>query len=54
MRWRAEHPITKAIYHGATEDKVREIANIVVIPAGFPRAIQASQVISELIAARKG
>ncbi len=43
-----------ALNHGATEDEVREIANIVVIPGGFPRAIQASQAISELLATRKG
>ena len=43
-----------ALNHGATEEEVKEIANIVIIPGGFPRAIMASQAISELLAARKG
>jgi 4-carboxymuconolactone decarboxylase len=42
-----------ALNHGATEEEVREIANIVIIPGGFPRAIMASQAISELLAARR-
>jgi 4-carboxymuconolactone decarboxylase len=42
-----------ALNHGATEDEIKEIANIVIIPGGFPRAIIASQAISELLASRR-
>jgi len=42
-----------ALNHGATEAEVKEIANLVIIPAGFPRAIMASQAISELLASRR-
>lgn len=42
-----------ALNHGATEDEVKEIANLTIIPGGFPRAIMASQAIAELLAARK-
>ncbi len=42
-----------ALNHGASEEEVKEIANIVIIPAGFPRAIMASQAITELLDARK-
>ncbi len=42
-----------ALNHGATEEEIKEIANIVIIPGGFPRAIMASQAIAELLAARK-
>jgi 4-carboxymuconolactone decarboxylase len=42
-----------ALNHGATEEEIKEIANIVIIPGGFPRAIMASQAITELLAARK-
>jgi 4-carboxymuconolactone decarboxylase len=41
-----------ALNHGASEEEIKEIANIVVIPGGFPRAIMASQAIYELLAAR--
>ncbi|YBV94524.1 carboxymuconolactone decarboxylase family protein (plasmid) [Phyllobacteriaceae bacterium JZ32] len=41
-----------ALNHGATEDEIKEIANIVIIPGGFPRAILASQAISDLLNAR--
>jgi 4-carboxymuconolactone decarboxylase len=41
-----------ALNHGATEEEIKEIANIVIIPGGFPRAIMASQAISDLLAAR--
>lgn len=43
-----------ALNHGVTEEEIKEIANIVIIPGGFPRAIIASQAISELLASRKG
>jgi 4-carboxymuconolactone decarboxylase len=42
-----------ALNHGATEEEVKEIANLTLIPGGFPRAIVASQAIAELLAARK-
>ena len=42
-----------ALNHGATEAEVKEIANLVIIPGGFPRAIMASQTISELLASRQ-
>jgi 4-carboxymuconolactone decarboxylase len=42
-----------ALNHGATEEEVKEIANITLIPGGFPRAIMASQAIAELLVARK-
>ncbi|WP_338664698.1 carboxymuconolactone decarboxylase family protein [Pararoseomonas sp. SCSIO 73927] len=42
-----------ALNHGATEDEVKEIANLVIIPGGFPRAIMASQAIGELLASRQ-
>ena len=42
-----------ALNHGATEAEVKEIANIVIIPGGFPRAIMASQAIAELLASRR-
>ena len=41
-----------ALNHGATADEVKEIANLVIIPGGFPRAIMASQAITELLASR--
>lgn len=41
-----------ALNHGATEEEIKEIANLVIIPGGFPRAIMASQAISELLKAR--
>lgn len=41
-----------ALNHGASEDEIKEIANIVIIPGGFPRAIMASQAISELLKTR--
>lgn len=43
-----------ALNHGATEDEVKEIAYLTIIPGGFPRAIMASQAISELLVSRKG
>ena len=41
-----------SLHHGATEEEVREIANIVIIVGGFPCTNMASQVILELVAAR--
>lgn len=41
-----------ALNHGATPDELKEIANLTIIPGGFPRAIIASQAISQLLAAR--
>ncbi|MCF3934063.1 hypothetical protein L1787_11600 [Acuticoccus sp. M5D2P5] len=43
-----------ALNHGATAAAVREIAHIVVILVVFPRAIMASQAISDLIAPHQG
>ncbi|WP_413727914.1 carboxymuconolactone decarboxylase family protein [Sodalis sp. RH19] len=42
-----------ALNHGASEEEIKEIANIVIIPGGFPRAIMASQAISALLAERR-
>ncbi|ABK75299.1 carboxymuconolactone decarboxylase family protein [Mycolicibacterium smegmatis] len=42
-----------ALGAGATEDELKEIAVLTLIPGGFPRAIQASQAISALLAERK-
>lgn len=42
-----------ALNHGATEDEIKEIATMAIIPGGFPRAIMASQSISELLASRR-
>jgi 4-carboxymuconolactone decarboxylase len=43
-----------SLHHGATEEEVREIANIVIIVGGFPCTNMASQVISKLVADRDG
>lgn len=37
-----------ALNLGATPDELREIAYLVTVPAGFPRAIEASQALQEL------
>lgn len=37
-----------ALNRGAPENEIKEIANIVIIPGGFPHAIMASQAIFEL------
>jgi 4-carboxymuconolactone decarboxylase len=42
-----------ALNAGASEAELREIAHLVIIPGGFPRAIQASQAISQLLEARR-
>lgn len=38
--------------HGATEEELKEIVNLTIIPGGFPRAIMASQALSQLFASR--
>jgi 4-carboxymuconolactone decarboxylase len=43
-----------ALNAGVTEDELKEIVYLTTIPAGFPRAIQASQAVAELIDARRG
>jgi 4-carboxymuconolactone decarboxylase len=42
-----------ALNVGVTEDELKEIVYLITIPAGFPRAIQASQAIAELLASRR-
>lgn len=41
-----------ALNVGATEEELKEIIYMVTVPAGFPRAIRASQALSELFAER--
>ena len=41
-----------ALNLGATPDELKEIAYLVTVPAGFPRAIEASQVLQELFQER--
>jgi len=41
-----------ALNAGATEDELKEIVYLTTIPGGFPRAIQASQALTELFASR--
>jgi 4-carboxymuconolactone decarboxylase len=41
-----------ALNAGVTEDELKEIVYLTTIPAGFARAVQASQAVSELLAAR--
>lgn len=41
-----------ALNHGATEEELKEIVNLTIIPGGFPRAIMASQALSQLFASR--
>ncbi len=43
-----------ALNAGVTEDELKEIVYLTTIPAGFPRAIQASRAVAELIDARRG
>jgi 4-carboxymuconolactone decarboxylase len=43
-----------ALNAGVTEDELKEIVYLTTIPAGFPRAIQASQAVAELIDAGRG
>jgi 4-carboxymuconolactone decarboxylase len=41
-----------ALNAGVTEDELKEIVYLTTIPAGFARAVQALQAVSELLAAR--
>lgn len=42
-----------ALNVGVSEDELKEVVYLVTVPAGFPRAIAASQVLSELFAERR-
>lgn len=42
-----------ALNVGVSEDELKEVVYMVTVPAGFPKAIAASQVLSELFAARR-
>jgi 4-carboxymuconolactone decarboxylase len=42
-----------ALNIGVSEDELKEVIYMVTVPAGFPRAISASQALSELFAARR-
>ena len=42
-----------ALNAGVSEEELKEIVYLTTIPAGFPRAIQASQAIAELLASRR-
>jgi len=42
-----------ALNAGVTEDELKEIVYLTTIPAGFPRALQASQAVAELLASRR-
>jgi 4-carboxymuconolactone decarboxylase len=42
-----------ALNAGVTEGELKEIVYLTTIPAGFPRAIQASHAVSELLASRR-
>jgi 4-carboxymuconolactone decarboxylase len=42
-----------ALNIGVSEDELKEIIYMVTVPAGFPKAIRASQVLSELFAERR-
>jgi 4-carboxymuconolactone decarboxylase len=42
-----------ALHAGVTADELKEIVYLITIPAGFPRAIQASQAVAELLASRR-
>lgn len=41
-----------ALNHGATEAEIRELANILIVPAGFPCAIATTRATSELLKSR--
>lgn len=41
-----------ALNAGATEEELKEVVYMTTVPAGFPKAISASQALSELFAAR--
>ena len=42
-----------ALNIGVTEEEMKEIVYMVTVPAGFPKAIAASQTLSELFAERR-
>lgn len=42
-----------ALNIGVSEEELKEVIYMITVPAGFPRAIAASQVLSELFAERK-
>jgi 4-carboxymuconolactone decarboxylase len=42
-----------ALDNGATEEELKEIVYLTTIPGGFPRAMQASQAVAELLASRQ-
>ncbi|MET3493193.1 carboxymuconolactone decarboxylase family protein [Variovorax boronicumulans] len=42
-----------ALNIGVSEDELKEVIYMVTVPAGFPKAIRASQVLSELFAERR-
>jgi len=42
-----------ALNVGASEDELKEVVYMITVPAGFPRAIAASQTLSELFAERR-
>jgi 4-carboxymuconolactone decarboxylase len=42
-----------ALNAGVTEEELKEIVYLTTIPAGFPRAIQASRAVAELLASRR-
>ncbi|MFC1407229.1 MULTISPECIES: carboxymuconolactone decarboxylase family protein [Streptacidiphilus] len=42
-----------ALNAGVTEDELKEIVYLTTIPAGFARAVQASQAVTELLASRR-
>ena len=42
-----------ALNAGVSADELKEIVYLITIPAGFPRAIQASQAVAELLASRR-
>ncbi len=43
-----------ALNIGVSEDELKEVIYMVTVPAGFPRAISASQALAELFAERRG
>jgi 4-carboxymuconolactone decarboxylase len=43
-----------ALNIGVSEDELKEIVYMITVPAGFPKAIAASQTLSELFAERRG
>lgn len=49
MRVHAEY----ALNVGVSEDELKEVIYMITVPAGFPRAIGASQVLSQLFAERR-